>query len=139
MGQGRRQAGVWWIALGVYLALILYMSTRPHLKPPVTFPMWDKLAHGCEYAVAGFLIHGALRRAGRTSARKLGWRRVLVFAVAGVTFALTDEWVQSHVPGRDASLADAAADGVGLLIGQGVERWWQRHGGRIRGGRRRDE
>ena len=135
MGQERRHAHVWWIALGVYLALILYVSTRPYLTSPVRFPMWDKVAHGCEYAVAGFLIHGALRRTGRPAVRGLGWWRVFVFAIAGVALALTDEWVQSHVPGRDATLTDAAADGVGLLIGQGIERWLQRFGGRIRGGR----
>jgi VanZ family protein len=133
--QERRIAGIWWIALGLYLALILYVSTRPHLTPPVRFPMWDKLAHACEYAVAGFLVHGALRRTGQPAGSGMGWRRVLVFAIAGIALALTDEWVQSHVPGRDATLTDAAADGVGLLAGQGLERWWQRCGRRIRFGR----
>jgi VanZ family protein len=135
VSQERRHAGIWWIALGAYLALILYVSTRPNLTPPVRFPMWDKLAHAGEYAIAGFLIHGVLRRTGRQTGGGLGWWRVLVFAMAGIALALADEWVQSHVPGRDATLLDAAADGVGLLIGMGVERWWQRCGGRIRWGR----
>jgi len=43
--------------------------------------------------------------------------RVLLAAGVCVLFALTDEWHQSFVPGRVASLSDLAADAGGIVLG----------------------
>lgn len=116
----------WWLVLGAYLALIFLVSTRPNLQSPVQFPMWDKLAHLVEYALLGLLLQGALRRTGRTPAGRLGVVRVLVLVLIGVGIGILDETVQARIPGRQSTWKDVIADGAGLLVGQGIERWLER-------------
>jgi VanZ family protein len=120
----------WWIALGAYLALVFVVSTRPYLQSPVQFPMWDKLAHLVEYAVLGLLLQRALRRTGRASAGRLGSVRVLVLVLIGLGIGILDETVQARIPGRQSTWTDLVADGIGLLVGQGIERWLDRWGRR---------
>jgi len=40
--------------------------------------------------------------------------------LAGIGVGLTDEWIQSWTPGREASLYDLVADCGGLLLGVGL-------------------
>jgi VanZ family protein len=46
-------------------------------------------------------------------------RYAAIFAIiAGLTYGILDEFHQSFVPGRTASIADVAADGIGLVLAQ---------------------
>ncbi|MBM3317521.1 MAG: VanZ family protein [Candidatus Eisenbacteria bacterium] len=107
--------------MGAYLALIFFLSTRPHLQAPVRFPFWDKGAHFIEYGLLGFITLGALRRS-RPEWRALGWPRLLLLWAGGLCVALFDEWLQGRIPGRESSAADLAADGLGFLAGLWLER-----------------
>ena len=70
----------------------------------------DKVAHLGLYGVLGFLVARALLLPRR--------RVVMVAALAWITvFAMLDEVHQHWIPGRDASIADWAADVLGATLG----------------------
>ena len=97
----------------IYCGLIFLLSHQPQL--PDT-PGGDKLAHVVAYLVMGVLFS-------RAAAGSTRWSSPVVFVVAAMLAALygvSDEWHQSFVPGRDASLGDVLADTVGALLGSAV-------------------
>ena len=55
----------------------------------------------------------------------LGWGKgrtgsgvpVLLFVLMGMGYGALDEWHQSFVPGRDASVGDWVADSAGVMLG----------------------
>ena len=76
----------------------------------------DKLVHGGLYLVFGLtLAWGKWRSPARA--------RSAVLILVGVAYGLLDEWHQTLVPGRDASLGDAVADALGVLLGFTVFMW----------------
>jgi VanZ family protein len=83
------------------------ISDRPGVD---WLPIGDKIAHVALYGVLG----GALAWS-RWSERGRPVHAVLLGL--GLLYAVSDEWHQSFVPGRTASLADLAADAVGLFLG----------------------
>ena len=107
--------GVWWVAFGLYSALILFVGSRPRLRSPITFPMWDKVAHLGEYGLLGLLGYTAVAGWGRRGL----WRPALVLVV-GLAWGALDEWIQAHTPGRESAFSDWLADAAGILIGIGV-------------------
>lgn len=95
------------LALGILFGLFV-LGAQPFAVGLVPAP-WDKLAHGCVFAVlaVAFGLVSGLR----------GWRMILL-AVAGVLLVGgLDEWHQVYLPGRQAGLDDLAADLVGGLVG----------------------
>jgi VanZ family protein len=114
---------LWWLAVVAYVALIFLVSSRPSLRSPVTFPLWDKVVHLVEYALLGFLglraVHASWSSRGGA---RLPVRVVLVLG-CGLAVALLDELFQSTVPGRDASVWDFLVDVIGLIAGVGFARF----------------
>ena len=91
------------------LVLWLFPNTSPETMTTIHF-ITRKLAHFTEYAILGFLA----ARAFRTSPR---W--FLISAVLIVVYALLDEYHQSFVPSRTASVFDSLIDiagGISALI-----------------------
>ena len=91
------------------LVLWLFPNTSPETLATIHF-ITRKLAHFTEYAILGFLA----ARAFRTSLR---W--FLISAVLIVVYALLDEYHQSFVPSRTASVFDSFIDmagGIAALI-----------------------
>ncbi len=70
----------------------------------------DKLVHGGLYLVFGLTLAWGKWR---TRARA----RSAVLILVGAAYGLLDEWHQTLVPGRDASLGDGVADALGVLLG----------------------
>jgi VanZ family protein len=101
--------------VGLYAALILFVGSRPRLHSPITFPMWDKVAHVGEYGLLGLLGYTALASRDRRGL----WRPALVL-VLGLAWGGLDEWIQAHTPGRESTFTDWLADAAGILIGIGV-------------------
>ncbi len=82
-----------------------------------------KVAHFSEYAVLGILA----ARAFATSAHDVLRRHWFQVALLLITcFALLDEFHQSFVPGRTASIYDSAIDVVGGLTALLLIRRWRR-------------
>lgn len=108
----RRQAVLAYTLLLAYCGLIFYLSSQP-LHLPDNLPRHsDKLVHFLEYGALGAFTWFALRCA--PLAGKSG-RLFLVAWVFASLYGLSDEYHQSFVPGRDASLYDALADSLGAL------------------------
>ena len=85
------------------LVLWLFPNTSPETLATIHFII-RKIAHFTEYAILGFLA----ARAFRTSPR---W--VLISTVLIVVYALLDEYHQSFVPSRSASIFDSFIDMAG--------------------------
>jgi uncharacterized protein YfiM (DUF2279 family) len=107
-----------WAPVAVWMALIYCLSSQSTL--PLPGVGWlDQLiriaGHFFEYAVLAFLVSRAVAPAGDDSKR---WM-VLALAWCAV-YAVSDEWHQSFVPGRDASVFDLIIDLLGAAAGYGV-------------------
>ena len=93
------------------LILWLFPNTTPETLAVVHF-ITRKLAHFTEYAILGFLA----ARAFRTSPRPgISRRWFVISAILIVIFALIDEYHQSFVPTRTASVFDSLIDMAGGL------------------------
>lgn len=91
--------------------LLLYLLSAQHSVG--TIPgNYDKLLHAVAYAGLGLLtmraFHGGIER--------IAWLPTVGALLLTGLYAALDEWHQSHVPGRDASPLDWAADLVGALV-----------------------
>ena len=98
-----------------YAALIFFLSSLSGFPEEIpSFSGFDKIAHFFEYYIFGCLLYRWFSSTNRHSnRRKAFWMTVAV----GTLYALTDEWHQSFVPERHASLWDAAVDAAGIGTG----------------------
>ena len=93
------------------LILWLFPNTSPETLGVVHFTM-RKIAHFTEYAILGFLAARAFRTSPRPAIRQ---RWFLICATLVVIYALLDEYHQSFVPSRTASIFDSMIDIAGGL------------------------
>ena len=87
------------------LVLWLFPNTSPEAMATIHF-ITRKIAHFTEYAILGFLAARAFRTYNR-------W--FLISAALVVVYALIDEYHQSFVPSRTASIFDGLIDMSGGL------------------------
>jgi len=87
------------------LLVIEYLATTTREIEAVAHS-WDKLNHFAAFAVLYLLLSMAFGQL------KI-WTRVLLL----MAFAVQIEIVQHFIPGRDFSLLDIVADGVGIACG----------------------
>jgi VanZ family protein len=111
----RRFLGVW-LPVALWCALIFWFSSRPdldlnHLAPRSPWLWWldwplRKCAHALEYAVLYVLV-------------RRGWPPAAAWVFCAA-YAVSDEWHQTLVPGRDGKISDVlidcAAAGVAALL-----------------------
>jgi VanZ family protein len=108
-----------WVAVAVWTALTVALSTLPAGAVQPSVPDADKIGHAAVYGVLAFLCARAWSLHG--SAHAAAVERSLAMAL--VLGALM-EWVQGHI-GRDMSLGDWFADGAGALIGLVFWKAWR--------------
>lgn len=100
-----------WLPALLCAAGVLFVGSRPNLKPPISFSNSDKVAHIAEYMVLGLML---------TRATMATWKARVPAALVAVSLGLlvgtTDELNQAHVPGRSCSGFDLMADAVGLVL-----------------------
>jgi len=94
------------------LILWLFPNTSPETLEVVHY-LTRKLAHFTEYAILGFLAARAFRTSPRPA---ISQRWFLICLALIVVYALFDEYHQSFVPSRTASIFDSMIDTVGGLI-----------------------
>lgn len=102
-----------WLLVLIWAGFIFFLSHQPELKSGLPH-QWDfilrKLAHLTEYAILTFLLLKAMGQ------YKLPERKILILVFAFALFyALTDEYHQSFISGRQASSRDVLIDGFGIL------------------------
>ncbi len=107
-----------WAPVAAWMALIFVLSAQSKL-PGLGADWLDDLVqiagHFAEYAVLGLLVARAAAPDGASAPARIA--TVILWAAA---YAISDEWHQSFVPGRDASLIDWMVDMVGAVVGGGV-------------------
>ena len=92
------------------LAFIFWLSSMSTV--PGTDHVWDKFLHAVGYAGLGTLAMRAFH-GGFTRPRP---GPTLYAGLAVILWAISDEFHQSFVPGRDSSALDVVADAVGFAI-----------------------
>ena len=112
-----RSVGTWGPFL-LALAISYWFSSLPGV--PGARYAWDKLLHVVAYAGLGVLalraFHGGLSA--------LPSRTTLLAGLVVGLWGVSDEYHQSFVPGRDASVGDVVADVIGFLVAVGIAMAW---------------
>lgn len=91
----------------LWMGFIFYLSSRSTAGIPLTGTdrfLLLKTFHLIEYAVLTFFLN-------------IGYRRSAPSAVTAYLYALTDEFHQTFIPGREGKFADTLIDILGILIG----------------------
>jgi len=98
-----------------YAALIFFLSSLSSFPEEVpSFFGFDMIAHFFEYYFFGCLLYRWFSSTDRYRKRRCA---LLMTILIGTGYALSDEWHQSFVPGRDASPWDVLFDAVGAGMG----------------------
>jgi len=79
-----------------------------------------KAGHAFVYGVLAWLYQRALRQRLRLSTTL----RIVSIGLA-VAYALSDEYHQTFVSGRNGNLLDVAVDGAGACGAMLLDRWWE--------------
>lgn len=106
----------WWRTAPVIAAslLIFWVSSFPDATPPdLGFEWQDKVFHAAAYFVYGIAMYLAVWT---WSSTLTNTSMLWIGGMLATLYALSDEWHQSFVPGRHATLDDAAADIVGIVL-----------------------
>jgi VanZ family protein len=96
----------------IYAGLIFLLSSFPRL--PEEFPLfigYDKLAHFIEYYFFGILICRWLLNKKNYLVRR---HALFMTMLIGMCYGVSDEWHQSFIPGRVASIWDVLFDALGI-------------------------
>ncbi len=116
-----RPGAHWWLAVLAVAVAIFGLSSIPAESlftpgPPegLVNAVFKKTAHVAFYGA----LAGALQRA--LDLRPGSWRWALL--AAGL-YGVSDEWHQSFVPGREATLRDVAFDVLGAGLGLWLHGW----------------
>lgn len=90
------------------MGLIFYSSAQEAVGPEL--PAWTRIvAHFTEYAVLASLWAWAL-------APELGGRTLLVAGAISLLYAISDEYHQRFVEGRDSDVLDVLTDAAGIAF-----------------------
>ena len=133
----------YWVPVLLWMSFIFLMSTGTFsgentsliiepilhfLMPSITPEKVDlihgairKLGHVTEYFILGILLFRAFRCG---SKELLSWRWALYSILVVVLYAASDEFHQSFVSTRTASLFDVGIDTLGGILAQGVSVLW---------------
>ncbi len=110
-----------WGPAAAWAGVLFFLSAIPgkHV-PSLSLPGEDKFAHLALYAIFGAALAWGWVRSARE-------RSALPILALGVLYAVSDEWHQTFVPGRDPSLADLLTDTAGVLLGYWLFSFVRRH------------
>jgi VanZ family protein len=107
-----------WLPVAFWASLIFYLSSIPYLR--ITEAWYDlilrKLAHVFIFGVLARLLARALSGSTFWSWKKTFYWTLIVSAL----YAGSDEYHQSFVAGRGASLVDVAIDSLGVWMALGL-------------------
>ena len=105
---------LYWLPVIVWMVLIFIVSSQPQL-PRYPTGMIDlllkKLGHLTGYAVLALLVQRALAQGRECSTVPI------LSCLLSIIYAMSDEYHQLFVPGRNGSLWDVGVDSLGAVIG----------------------
>lgn len=119
-----RDLAWYWLPLLAWMGMIFYLSSQPDLPgPPDPWlaTLVTNLGHFVTYAILALWWWRALRRIPALSGAGEPGKVVLFLAfLAAALYAASDEFHQSFVPGRTASLPDLLVDAAGAAAALGL-------------------
>jgi len=96
-----------------YVIAILVVSTIPGgAIPKLKIFSFDKILHIIEYFILAFLAINALKI--------VSTKAVILIVIIGIAYGGFNEIWQGAVAGRYASIYDAIANGIGMILGSMV-------------------
>ncbi len=103
-----------WLPPILWMGIIFFLSSRPTIKTTQIY--WQdflikKTAHFVEYAILSFLYIRAFL--GSSMSQKKSF--ILAFLIS-LVYAISDEYHQSFVPGREPRIRDVVIDSMGALF-----------------------
>lgn len=104
-----------------WMSLIFLLSSQSSLPTIRFFSGTDLLAHAVFYGVLCVLLARSL-----APPRVTTWKRALLLIILVTAYGFTDEYHQLFVPGRNASVLDVLADGLGGFLAASMLFWWDR-------------
>ncbi len=102
----------YWLPAIIWLAVIFYISSLPYVPIVSGINISSYIKHAIEYAVLGGLLAIGFSKNGHS-----GNKTILLIAVFGLFYGISDEIHQLFVPGRVFDFGDIASDGIGSLLG----------------------
>lgn len=100
----------------MYMLLIFWISSLSRISTPdLGFQTQDKLYHFFFYAIFGYLIGRAFYY--QKKAPFLHVHYFILGIIFGAVYALSDEFHQNFVIGREMSMGDFIADTLGVIAG----------------------
>ena len=119
-GRSSRRLIKYWLPVIICAILIFYLSSLTSKDIPDLFIGKDIIEHLIEYACFALLLSRALKAYNP----KLSYnKRILWVCVIAIIYALSDEFHQSFVAGRNSSGFDLSLDAIGSLMGSLLYRW----------------
>jgi len=101
-----------WVPVILWAALIFYLSSLPDLKTDLKYDFFlRKIAHMLEYLILTFLLFRAIKGS-------FDLTELFLFiypASLALFYAVSDEFHQLFVRGRDGSIMDVLIDAAGIL------------------------
>ncbi|HEX40704.1 MAG TPA: VanZ family protein [Phycisphaerales bacterium] len=117
----------YWLPPLAWMGLIYVLSDQPDL-PHAPGPWLDmalkKGAHAAAYGILAWFYLRLLRH--RAGARRSGTALRVVSIALVVMYALSDEYHQTFVPGRNGNWFDVGVDSAGAVAAMLLDRWWER-------------
>ena len=112
MTDASQASGRGWVAVALWLALQVLLTSLPGRAIPIGLPHpLDWAGHFCLFGGLGVLV-GRAAALHRWPLRRLVWLGVLLTA-----WAALDEVHQHFIPGRDAEVSDWLSDTLGAALG----------------------
>jgi len=101
-----------WLPLILWMGVIFFFSSLPDLKSGLKDDfILRKIAHILEFAFLTILLIRAIKR------ENLSIKKVIIFSlIIALFYALTDEYHQTFVLGRQGSFKDVGIDSIGILL-----------------------
>lgn len=101
-----------WLPVIIWAGVIFLFSSIPNLKTSLEYDfILRKIAHALEYSILTFLLYRAFKGTFNMNIFQL----FIYPATLSFFYAVSDEFHQSFVPGRSASIRDALIDTIGVL------------------------
>lgn len=110
------KAWLWrWLPALLMMAVIFTASSLTKKELP-SFGTWDLLAKKGGHAL-GYALLGAAYVRGLSAGRRLNWRLAALALAGAALYAVTDEFHQVFVSGRNSSPMDVVIDAGGAAAG----------------------
>lgn len=101
-----------WLPVIIWAGIIFWLSSIPNLKTNLEYDfILRKIAHTVEYFILTLLLYRAFK-----GSFNMGIFHLFIYPVTlSFFYAVSDEFHQSFVPARSASIRDVLIDTIGIL------------------------